>query len=360
MELSDASQTEGEVAPPNLGNLAVKITVVGRASRRWLGAKTAAEADRLNQVLSEQRAKNIHSAVERILRSALPGSTIPTMWRAVGSHDGFPTVGDDNAPVDRSVVVMVDLTTTTPGYKFQHQPPRKIYAPSKVWTLRVRDIATGAAALGFVSIFLRLSLTNPYTGKDIIMSGWLQGGGSATDLKDSFRLPTGPSLLGDLANMYRGQVGSSVIFCTEEAMDFDDWAEGGGRTVRFEKIDVALGLRSYGSILVFTDLKTSPKELVFEHKFLTVGKIKADAFIVAGKLHIQGGNPGDYLELPSPDAIIPTQSIHDYQQGLLLTFPTGKADIHDLTEKDLQNLRKFVVNKAQAISALSNSFKVTN
>jgi hypothetical protein len=326
---------------------------VGRASPRWRAAKTAAQADSLNQRLSERRAKNIHAAVERILKRELPTLPVTLSWKGLGSHDGFPTVGDDNPAIDRSVVVTVDLTTTRPGYKFQHRAPRRIYVPSKVWTLRVHSMFR-AAALGAVAIFLRIGLINPYSNKEMLMSGWLAGGGAAMSVKDSFKLG-----LPDARNIPNEQIGKKMSFLTNEAMDFDDLNDyGQGQMVRLEKIDVSMGLRSYDSCLKFISLDTRPDLLCFEHKFLTLGGIKADAFVVAGKLHREGLNPGDSLELPSPDDIIPTQSTKDYYQGLLLTFPTGKADVDDLTGKDRQRLTNFVVNQARNIATLSKYFDV--
>src|SRR5580704_2065434 len=96
-------------AEADLGNLAVRVNVVGHASPRWRTARNTAEADRLNQRLSEMRAKNIHAAVEEILKRELPSLPITVSWKGVGSHDGFPTVGDDNPAVDRSVMVTLDL-----------------------------------------------------------------------------------------------------------------------------------------------------------------------------------------------------------------------------------------------------------
>lgn len=58
---------------------AVRITVVGHASTRWLGAKSRAEAERLNKALSDQRAENVRATVERILKQcdadSHPGSS---------------------------------------------------------------------------------------------------------------------------------------------------------------------------------------------------------------------------------------------------------------------------------------------
>ena len=297
-------QEEGDLGDQKLGNLAVRVSVVGRASPRWRAAKNPAQADRLNQRLSELRARNVYSTVEGLLKRELGSLPISVSWKGVGSHEGFPTVGDDNPAIDRSVIVIVDLITTRSNYKFQRRAPRRVYVPSKVWTLRVYDMFR-AAGLGYVQIFLRIGVTNPYSQKELILSGWLRGGGSAMSVKDSFKIDRP----GPMTDMQNHQVGSKVSFLTQEAMDFDDLNDyGHGRMVRLDKIDVSLGLRSYDTGLVFTDLDTKPKPLWFEHKFLTVGGVKADAFVVAGTLQREGSNPGDYLELPSPDDIIPTQS----------------------------------------------------
>jgi hypothetical protein len=348
---------EADVQPPgtgqSLGNLAIRISVVGRASPRWRTATSAAQADRLNQRLSELRAKNIYAAVEGILKRELPSLPIALSWKGVGSHDGFPTVGDDNPEIDRSVVVTIDLTTTRPDYKFKPHAPRRIYVPSKVWTLRVHSMFRGAA-LGYVQIFLRIGLINPYSGKEMIMSGWLAGGGSAMSVKDSFKMGRP-----DVRNMANDQVGQKVSFLTDEAMDFDEMNDNGqGQIVRLDKIDVSLGIRSYDTCLVFTGLKTRPALLCFEHKSLTLGWIKADAAVVAGRLRREGPNPGDYLELPSPDDIVPTQSTQEFHHGLLLTFPTEKAGLNDLTKKDRQRLTDFVVNQARNIGVLSRFLDV--
>ena len=221
----------------NLGNLAVRISVMGRASPRWRAARNAAQANRLNQRLSELRAKSIYTAVERILKRELANLPNTVSWKGVGSHDGFPTVGDDNPAIDRSVVVMVDLTTTRPSYKFHHAP-RRIYVPSKVWTLRVHNMFR-AAGLGYVQIFLRIGLINPYSNKEMILSGWLRGGGSAMSVKNSFKLDKP-----DPRNLRNDEVGRKVSFTTKEAIDFDDLNNyGQGQLVRLDKIDVSLGLQ---------------------------------------------------------------------------------------------------------------------
>ena len=345
---------------PKLGDLAVRLDVVGHASPRWRGAKNTAERDRLNRALSEQRAQNVRKAVEEDLRRELPNLPIVVPSAGVGSQERFPTAGEDNAAIDRSAVLSIELTTRQPSYKLQYPAHRRMYVPSKVWTLRVHTMFRGAA-LGYVQIHLRIGLINPYSGNELILTGWLSGGGSAMDVKDSFKISTSPySAYKDLRELYRDRVGRDVVFQTREALDFDDLAGGnGGQRVRLDKLDVSLGLRSYDTCLVFTDLDTSPDTLCFQHKFLTVGKIKADAFVVQGRLQREGPMPSDFLELPNYPDMIPTQSTHNFFDALVLSFPTGKAGLNDLTQKDRDRMRRFVENKARAIAELSKSFTTT-
>lgn len=90
-------------------SLSVRITCEGHASRRWRGAHSKLEAAALNYGLSEHRAQGVYDQVERMIKQQLPGLPIAVRKRAFGSSKPFPTAGEDNAAVDRSVVVMIDL-----------------------------------------------------------------------------------------------------------------------------------------------------------------------------------------------------------------------------------------------------------
>ena len=169
--------------PAKFGDLAIRIDVIGHASPRWKAARTPSEADRLNQRLSDLRATNVRKAVEQILHTELPRFPIKVPSKGVGSKERFPSATEDNAAVDRSVVVTVDLTTTTPGYKAKSRAPRRIYVPSKVWSLKVLDLARLGKGLPLQTAFLRVSLRNPYSGKEIKLSGKIYGGGAPTLLR---------------------------------------------------------------------------------------------------------------------------------------------------------------------------------
>ena len=343
---------------PKLGDLAVRVRVIGHASPRWKSAKDPAEADCLNLQLSAQRAGNVRQAVADILKHELPGLPIQVPANGVGSHERFPTASEDNAAVDRSVLVMIELTTTRADAQIRANPPQRVYVPSKVWSLKVLTMLHSLAALGYVEIFLRVAIRNPYSGKEMILSGILRGGGASTSIKDSLKI--GKSL------PPLKPIGREVAFSTDEALDFDDFARGAhdarvdsnaGLPVRLGRIDISFGLKTTGAYLVLRSFNTDPDMLFFDTVSLGFGFISADSYVVSGRLYREGPNPGDWLELPTPSDIVPVTS--QSNQGVLLTFPTGKFGLDDLTPKDRKDLGDFVTNKARAIAALSESFKTS-
>ena len=138
-------------------------TVVGRASRRWRGAPSPTEADRLNQALSEARAQNLRKPVEDILKKELPGVKIEA--QGLGSHQGFPLTGEDNAAIDRSVVAIVELTMISKGFRSETRPT-KIYAPSKYWTLKVVSMLNARIA-GYKRVDMTVTVRSSTTGREL-------------------------------------------------------------------------------------------------------------------------------------------------------------------------------------------------
>lgn len=158
---------------PKDGTVSVRITCVGHASRRWRGARTKAAASALNQRLSEFRAKTIFDQVDPIVKMQLPGLPVALGQKAVGSTEPFPTAGEDNAAIDRSVVLMVDLVWTgTGGYKKVHRPPRLVYAPSTFWEMKIAALF-GASGIGVKSSLLRVKIKNLSTGRELSLLGRL-------------------------------------------------------------------------------------------------------------------------------------------------------------------------------------------
>src|SRR5215831_14056338 len=151
--------------------LVVRVDVVGHASKRWRTARTAEQADHLNQDLSEARAANIRKVVEGIVRKELPGISIEVPGWGVGSRDPFPTASEDNADIDRSVVVGITLANVRTGESTEFRPA-KIYTPSRFWTFRVLA-QVGGSAFGAKSVFMRIGIKSGATGRELVMSGWL-------------------------------------------------------------------------------------------------------------------------------------------------------------------------------------------
>jgi hypothetical protein len=84
-----------------------------------------------------------------------------------------------------------------------------------------------------------------------------------------------------------------------------------------------------------------------------------DLSVVAGVLKVEGDIPTDYVASTTMESI-PSQNIRHNYDGLLVSFPTGKAGLHDLTNQDQKRLTEFVTNKAHEIAALSKTFTLTH
>jgi hypothetical protein len=233
--------------------------------------------------------------------------------------------------------------------------------PGKIWTLKVLTM-TGGGALGAKGTYLRIAVRNAYSGKQLIMSGVVVGGDlgvpSPTNYVklDDWRAPDqDPST-------FLKQVGGDVTFTTKEDMDFDDWIDGGdGQLVRLVHAHIKTGVtKSEATFLQFVGIDTHPGSLVFELTgfSFSIARPDVDDYFAAGKLTAESPNPGDFVEFPSPKDIIPVQFAHPYSEGILLSFPTGKAGLHDLTHDDRVRLTDFVVNKARNIAVLSKYYKV--
>ena len=117
-------------------------------------------------------------AVEAALKRDLPGIRIDVPAKGVGDRQLFPTASEDNAAVDRSVVVMVELASMHLSMRTQHRAPTRVYASTRSWSLKVLDVIKGGG-LGFGIVRLKIAIRNPFTGKEAVLSGSLFGGAPA-------------------------------------------------------------------------------------------------------------------------------------------------------------------------------------
>lgn len=348
------SSKEGSIVSDD--NLIVRITVVGHASQRWRNAGSAAEADSLNQQLSEFRADNVRRLVEDIVRRELPGFKIEVPGRGAGSREGFPVASENNAAINRSVVVSIDLTTTQPQSNTQSRPIR-LYAPSKFWRLQVLEYV-GGSLFGGRNAHIRISIENIWTGRELIMSGFVYGGSFDPDPKHVFNpdvdVKTRPT---DLLKPFS----KKIALETDNAEDFSYWTgSSNSQMVRVVHDQVGVVRKVSTTFLQFTGLHTySPGSLVFEwKKGWTLGTLNIS--VATGSLQVEGDVPSDYVG-STRMVTIDSVSRHNNFDALVVSFPTGKSSLHDLTVDDQKRLTDFATNKSRAIAAIAQSgFGVSN
>ena len=344
---------------PGFGNaprsFALRVRIIGYASPRWRGAKSAAEADRLNFALSTKRAQTVQGIVEKELRAKLgPNVRIdyavseaePRVPQDIeigsygaGSIDALTASGGnrkDNSEINRRVEVMIEKITTTYTSGGVSLPTQRIPGKTDTWALRVtklRMLAVGAA-IGSIEIVLRNRLTN----KQMFATADLYGGGigsgtakAGSNLKKLIANETKNRLKQAVADFIgRGE----VFFTTKDKMGFDNF---GGEFIRIGKLKAAFGIKSEYAYAVFPFIKHHPGMLVFQKK-IGVGLPNLEAWVVSGKVRLRGTNPGDWLDYDRTDQVYSSYD-QSWQETLVLTFPTGKWQLGPV---DFSRLREFV------------------
>jgi hypothetical protein len=329
---------------PEGKSYALRVTVVGHASSRWRGAKNRAEADQLNEALSNERATNVRAAVEQSLKRLLPDLPIirPANGKAVlvdsyGLGSRVPVKPmrpdpDENDPINRSVVVMIELTTTTHGHAWVPAKPLRADARSNNWKLTVTTLegaAVGAAAY-FIRVVLRNSLSS-LSGKEAVYSGYIFGGGAGAQVSGH----QNPGKIGK-------PIGDAVWFKTDKVMGFSDFA---GQLIRVEKVGASLGIKATASYLSFVSLKTDPSLLGFDQGF-GIGGPSLAAFVASGRLTMESPDPGDWFEMAGGEDSVPTTTDSSTGDGLILSFPTGQAGVNNLVADDRIRLEDFLTRWA--------------
>jgi hypothetical protein len=362
-------------------SLSVRITCEGHASPRWRGAHSKLEAAALNYGLSEHRAQAVYDQAERMIKQQLPGLPIAVRKRAFGSSKPFPTAGEDNAAVDRSVVVMIDLVSTRTSQKIVQPRPKKIWVKSTYWKLEVVDYLS-VSAVGAAASVARIRITDPITNKELYLAGGVFGGDLdiGTDLIFGIfrgKLPkaklfniSGFKSLKDLfdplkdANLAdkiykrvtKGHMGEVIWFKTEP-MDFDDWMNNGnGQSVTFIHGDIKTPFsKSSADLIVLWDIEAEHRALAWGATPLSpmpgsvVPKASVDVRVESGTLKPLN-HPQDYYIWQDPHFdVVDSQVTKPYRDGILLSFPTGKANWHDLGPRQCEDVRKFVMDWVQKI-----------
>jgi hypothetical protein len=362
-------------------SLSVRITCEGHASPRWRGARSKLEAAALNYGLSEHRAQGVYDQAERTIKQQLPGLPIAVRKRAFGSSKPFPTAGEDNAAVDRSVVVMIDLVSTSTSQKIVQPRPKKIRVRSTYWKLEVVDYLS-VSAVGAAASAVRIRITNPITNRELYLAGSVFGGDLdiGTDLIFGIfkgKLPKaklfnigGYKSLKDLldplkdANLAdkiykratKGHIGEEIWFQTEP-MDFDDWINNGnGQSVTFIHGEIKTPFsKTSADLIVLWDIQAEHRALAWGATPFSLGassvvpKANVNDRVESGTLKPLN-HPDDYYIWQDPHFdIVDSQVINPYRDGILLCFPTGKSHWHDLGQRQCEDVRKFVMDWVQKI-----------
>jgi hypothetical protein len=328
---------------------AVRITIVGHASTRWRGAKTAAQASGLNELLSNKRADNVRAAVEQILKREVPGIVIsggsssapgvkPTGVQVgsygVGSREPVvkPPTSDpnENNASNRSVVLLLEQITTTYSSAPVSRAPLRVGARTKFWYGKVMNL--NGAGLAVYGYFLRLAIRNPLSNKVVNYSGYLLGGGASSN-PFAFGRPK------------PGAVGEEFSFYTPQEMGFDDFD---GQLVRMERVVGSLGIKASVGYLTFVSLGKGAALLAFQKSF-GLGAPHLEGAVTSGALHMEGKNPGDWFEVDGGTDSVPFSTDKTQNDGLILTFPTGKSGLNDLSTDERRKLENFVTGWARQI-----------
>ena len=336
---------EEDVHDPSLTETrAVRLTVIGHASARWRGARGQTEASRLNEALSNRRADNVREFVEQILRQQLP--TIPILpggspapgQQPSGLHVGSYGVGSrepqapsndprENDPRNRSVQVLIELVTTQYGVTGASLAPRRISALTDSWYGRVTSVK--GAAIGAAGYRLEITIRNPLSNKAAAYSALVGGGGVGGPISLS-----GSDLEGEFS------------FTTSESMGFDDFD---GQVITVQRVGASLGIEATVAYLTFTALGKGAAMLPFQKSWGLSLKPNLEGSVASGKLSLEGQNPGDWYEVDGGTDTIPFTIDHRTDDGMVLTFPTGRSGLRDIKSSDRARLRDFVTKWVQQL-----------
>jgi hypothetical protein len=354
-------------------DFSVRITVIGRASRRWKGTTSQATADANNYYLSLDRAKAVYEWLVPILKTNIrtPGVKIEPISSGPpkGLEVGPTAVGsaaplvkgppDENAAANRSVQVSVEVIVTHYFREFKTRPKR-ISARTRSWTAKVMDLTQVSAALsgGRIDLVLR----NNYSMKEMKAHAYLAGGNVSTSVVPSLTRGTGP-------------IGDEVSFDANRTMGFDDFNGVFVQVVEmagsFAANNPAIpgwvpvlgggpGVKTKGMYITFLNLGSRAEKLFFyKNTSVTWGSSGAHYSLVSGRLALDGTNPGDWVEDGVIYVDIPRANQDTTMDGIVVSFPTEKSGVSDIAPDDQKRLKDFAISQAKRIDYFAESFTLT-
>lgn len=333
----------------------LRIRIVGHTSPRWVGARSHAEADRLNHALSVRRAHTVHALVERLLRAAL-GPKLPIPYASSHRQDEGPAGvelgsfgegsatglraanGDrgDNSARARRVEVAIERVDTHGAWAGLSLPARRQPGASERWSIRLTSLR--AVAIGAAVARISLRLTNRLTGKSMDAYADLAGGGLTSGVAKA-----GGDVGRQVANTVTNNLGQAyadlrrrgeALFLTRDRITF---AAFDGTIMRMGRAKASLGYGARYSYVTFPLIEHVPDVIAVENK--TGWSLPGvEGWVAAGTMRLDGVHPGDDLE---EDVVEERPVLFDTAEGdrLALTFGTGQ---HHLAPAEQARLASFV------------------
>jgi hypothetical protein len=351
-------------SPTPRKDFSIRITVVGHASSRYLGAANRADADARNKLLSEQRAETVRKIVEYNVNMRLHGVKIEP--RTAGVPRGFqleatgvgntqphvkePDNGD--APANRVAIVTLELLTAD-SVTVRKPRPLRVDARTTAWTVQVLQLRGSAVGVSVGQI--RIALRNLVSNKEVRAYADLIGGGTPSVGDTVFKA------------IKREPVSNPIPFATNKPMGFTDFK---GVYIRLDELNASVALPvigpfgpGYGATyrrLSFVGLGSGAEGLVFDTSHGARWSNDLAASVTSGRLQLEGSIPSDWIELGTTYDSVPVP-VGDYQkEGLTVGFPTGKTGEADLSRDDKEKLEDFVALWAAEVNKLfSKGFALT-
>ncbi len=146
-------------------------------------------------------------------------------------------------------------------------------------------------------------------------------------------------------------VGREVTFITAKPMDFDDWKPS--QSVRLIQSEIGIVKKFGQSMLQFRNVDTYPGSLVFDlSRWKWTLRPVLEVAVLSGSLDVVSGDSSNFIVDQGAPDVIPIAKSDQFHHILLLTFPTGKAGLNDLTTDDRTDLTNFVTNAAKGIASV--------
>jgi hypothetical protein len=253
--------------------------------------------------------------------------------------------------MSRKVDVMIEKITTTYVTGGVSLPAGRLAGRTDSWAIRVTKLRVFVAAVVVGTI--EIALRNRYTDKTIYATADIYGGGLSSDvvslakgignvdnIKKLFLHATKNNLMQSMDD-FIGR--DEIFFTTKKKMGFSDFD---GEFIRVGKAagsaSIVKGALAYATLPF---IGHSP-ELFFFTKKLSVGwpsLPSAESWLVTGRLHLRGPDPGDWLEYDRTGQV---QNSFQNRLGdsLTLTFDTGKWA---LSPSEKSRLKDFVATWAR-------------